>query len=89
MARKTRIWYPRAMYHVMCRGHRGQAIFVDNEDRRVFLNRLLHAISDHSCNIPGSINWIENAGGREITPEEILKIASRYRSYYGEEGGVT
>ena len=51
MARKTRIWYPGAMYHVMCRGHRGQAIFLDNEDRRVFLNRLLHAIRDHSCNI--------------------------------------
>lgn len=31
----------------------------------------------------------KKAGGREVTPEEILKIASRYRSYYGEEGGVT
>lgn len=28
-------------------------------------------------------------GGREITPEEVLKIAKRYRNYHGEDGGVT
>jgi pyruvate formate lyase activating enzyme len=28
-------------------------------------------------------------GGREVTPQRILEIAGRYKSYYGEEGGVT
>lgn len=27
--------------------------------------------------------------GKEITPEEVLKIATRYRNYHGEDGGVT
>ena len=51
MARKPRIWFPGAIYHVMCRGHRGQAIFVDDEDRRVYLDRLLRAVNDHGCSI--------------------------------------
>lgn len=29
------------------------------------------------------------SGGKEVTPEEILKIATRYRNYHGEDGGVT
>ncbi len=28
-------------------------------------------------------------GGREISPEEILATARRYKTYYGKEGGVT
>ena len=28
-------------------------------------------------------------GGQLLTPEEVLKTVERYRSYYGEEGGVT
>jgi pyruvate formate lyase activating enzyme len=29
------------------------------------------------------------AGGEPYTPEQILEVAKRYRSYYGQEGGVT
>jgi hypothetical protein len=32
MARPLRIQYPGAVYHVMARGSRGQAIFGDNTD---------------------------------------------------------
>jgi REP element-mobilizing transposase RayT len=37
MARSIRIEYPGAFYHVMARGNRREAIFLDEEDRRFFL----------------------------------------------------
>jgi putative transposase len=40
MARPLRIEYPGAAYHVMARGHRGQAIFRDDGDRLRFLETL-------------------------------------------------
>ena len=40
MARPLRIQYPGAVYHVMARGSRGQAIFAGNTDRKVFLETL-------------------------------------------------
>ena len=38
------------------------------------------------CHNPDTLKRV---GGQEVTPQRILEIASRYRSYYGEEGGVT
>lgn len=40
MARSLRIEYEGAHYHVMARGNRGEAIFLDDEDRRFFLGTL-------------------------------------------------
>jgi putative transposase len=40
MARKLRIQYPGAVYHVMNRGDRQEAIFRDDHDRRCFLETL-------------------------------------------------
>ena len=40
MARKLRVQYPGAMYHVMNRGDRREAIFTDAEDRKRFLQTL-------------------------------------------------
>ena len=40
MARKLRIQYPGAIYHVMNRGGRREAIFGDDEDRHRFLETL-------------------------------------------------
>jgi len=37
MARKLRVEYPGAIYHVMNRGDRREDIFRDDEDRRRFL----------------------------------------------------
>ena len=37
MARKKRIWYPGATYHVMNRGNRRTPIFADHEDYLAFL----------------------------------------------------
>lgn len=43
MARKLRIQYPGAIYHVMNRGDRREAIFEDDQDRRSFLATLAEA----------------------------------------------
>jgi len=43
MARKLRIQYPGAMYHVMNRGDRREAIFADDEDRQRLLETLTEA----------------------------------------------
>jgi REP-associated tyrosine transposase len=40
MARKLRIEYPGALYHVMNRGDRREAIFKDDKDRELFLETL-------------------------------------------------
>ena len=40
MARKLRIQYPGAIYHVMNRGDRREAIFADDQDRQRFLETL-------------------------------------------------
>lgn len=38
------------------------------------------------CHNPDTINL---QGGEQVTPKDILDIARRYRTYHGEEGGVT
>ena len=43
MARKLRVQYAGAIYHVMNRGDRREAIFVDDDDRRLFLDTLSEA----------------------------------------------
>ncbi|MCF6313084.1 MAG: transposase [Verrucomicrobiales bacterium] len=40
MARKARIEYPGAAYHIMSRGNRGADIFIDDDDRLLFLKAL-------------------------------------------------
>lgn len=40
MARPLRISYPHAFYHVTCRGNERKAIFKDDQDRTVFLEKL-------------------------------------------------
>jgi len=43
MARSVRIEFPGAFYHVMARGNRREAIFLDDDDRRFFLQCLAEA----------------------------------------------
>ena len=40
MARKVRVWWPGATYHVMCRGNHQHEIYRDDEDREVYLSVL-------------------------------------------------
>src|ERR1017187_4495725 len=43
MARKLRVEYPGAVYHVMNRGDRREAIFRDDKDRQMFVSTLAEA----------------------------------------------
>jgi REP element-mobilizing transposase RayT len=43
MARKLRLEYPGAIYHVMNRGDHREAIFLDDSDRHRFLETLAEA----------------------------------------------
>ena len=43
MGRKLRVEYPGAIYHVMNRGDRREAIFRNDEDRKLFLSTLVEA----------------------------------------------
>ena len=40
MARKLRVQYPGAVYHVMNRGDRRELIYADDQDRLLFLDTL-------------------------------------------------
>jgi len=40
MPRKHRIWYPGAVYHIMCRGNHRHDIFRDEDDRLFYLTTL-------------------------------------------------
>jgi putative transposase len=51
MPRQVRIEFEGAVYHVMCRGNRQEAIFVDAEDREVFLRTLSEAGHKHGWGI--------------------------------------
>jgi REP element-mobilizing transposase RayT len=43
MARKSRIEYCGATYHVMARGNQGRDIYRDEQDRRLWLHTLAEA----------------------------------------------
>lgn len=53
MPRKPRIEYAGAVYHVMSRGNRQEAIFRDNKDREIFLDTL-----EEACDKTG---WVVHA----------------------------
>jgi hypothetical protein len=52
VARKLRLQYAGAIYHVMNRGDRREAIFLDDKDRHTFLETLAEAF--RSPGRPGS-----------------------------------
>ena len=47
MARQLRIQFPGAMYHAMARGNARQIIFIDDDDRRLFLEELWKVCEHH------------------------------------------
>ena len=44
MARKARVQFEGATYHVMCRGNHQEPVFKDNKDHEVFLDTLGEAV---------------------------------------------
>jgi len=50
MSRPLRILYPGAYYHITCRGNERKEIFSNDEDRKLFLDKLL--LSSNIFNVP-------------------------------------
>ena len=38
MARKPRVEYPGALYHIMCRGNNGEYVLKEDEDKTIYLD---------------------------------------------------
>ena len=51
MARKLRIQYPGAIYHVMNRGDHQEVIFCDDDDRQLFLSTLAEGCQKTSFHV--------------------------------------
>lgn len=86
MARKKRVWYPGATYHVMSRGNRRNAIFADRSDYLRFLEYLLKIREKHSY-ILHSLCLMTNHFhiAIETVDDELWKIMQKILSLYAEE----
>ncbi|WP_026494258.1 transposase [Butyrivibrio sp. WCD3002] len=91
MARKKRIWYPGATYHVMSRGNRRNSIFKDEWDYGMFMECLksvkeqydfkIHSI----CLMTNHFHMIVETGGTEIWKimhKLLLSYAATYNMKY-------
>ena len=65
MARKLRIQYPGAMYHVMNRGDHQERIFWDDEDRKVFLATLAEVCDKTRWQV--HIPWDQPGAGAQFS----------------------
>ena len=83
MARKNRIWYPGAIYHVMNRGNRKESIFRDNEDYLLFLQKVKEVKSIYPCKIH-ALCLMPNHFHLELETEDVEpgKIMSKLLSTY-------
>ena len=86
MARKKRIWYPGATYHVMSRGDRRAAIFADRYDYILFLGYILKIREKHPFKVH-SICLMTNHFHMAIETgeDELWKIMQKILSVYAEE----
>src|SRR5690606_31507184 len=72
MAKKKRVWYPGAVYHIMSRGNRRSDIFRDEEDYIVYLGILEQAMERYSyvlytyCLMTNHVHLQVETGNTEI-----------------------
>ncbi|RKQ34268.1 transposase [Oceanobacillus halophilus] len=89
MARKLRVWYPGAMFHITSRGNRRAAIFYDENDQRAYFDILeqariyypfhLHAYCLMTNHIHLQLETINHH------PKDIMKMLnSRYALYFNK-----
>ncbi|WP_068675247.1 transposase [Oceanobacillus sp. Castelsardo] len=89
MARKLRVWYPGAMYHITSRGNRRAALFYDESDKQSYLKILeearfyypfhLHAYCLMTNHIHLQLETVDHH------PQHIMKMLnSRYALYFNK-----
>lgn len=86
MARKRRVWYPGAIYHVMSRGNRKKNIFEDVEDYVRFLDMVQDAQEMYGYTVH-AICLMTNHFHIEIETSEVAlsRIMQRIKSLYAED----
>lgn len=90
MARKARVWWPGACYHIMCRGNHRHDIFRDDEDREVYISILRQVKASqpyilHSyCLMTNHVHLqIET---KDIAPGTIMKMINmKYAIYFNKK----
>ena len=55
MARPLRVQYPNAVYHITCRGNEQKPIFRDDEDRSIFLKKLIESMDIYAVKLHGYV----------------------------------
>ncbi|MCQ6276821.1 transposase [Bacillus sp. V3B] len=87
MARKNRVWFPGAKYHITSRGIRKYPLFYDDHDHLKYLDLLAEAIEHYPfhlqtyCLMTNHIHLqLESV---EITPSQIMKdLHTKYAKYF-------
>lgn len=90
MARKARVWWPGACYHIMCRGNHRHDIFRDDEDKEVYRSilgqvKLTHPYILHSyCLMTNHVHLqIET---KDLAPGPIMKMINmKYAIYFNKK----
>jgi putative transposase len=78
MARSIRIEFEGAVYHVMARGNRREPIFLDEEDRRIFLKTLGEACAMTGWRIPAWVLMSNHYHLMVRTPEANLVAGMKW-----------
>lgn len=94
MARKVRIWFPGAIYHITARGNRRDCIFYDFRDYQSYMNLLNSCMKDfpftiHAyCLMSNHIHLLLET--MKEPPSSIIKfIHSRYAIYFNKRHELT
>lgn len=94
IARKKRIWYPGAVYHVMERGIRRKEIYKDDIDYQVFMAIMKYAIEKNEsvvhayCMMTNHFHILLETSGKE--PGRFMKhLASSYAIYFNRKYSYT
>jgi putative transposase len=88
MARLPRLFIPRQPQHVILRGNNRQAIFVDDEDRRVFHDRLRDAarangLAIHAwCMMPNHLHLVATPSDERSLPATLQAVGRYYVLYF-------
>ena len=86
MARKKRVWFPGATYHVMSRGNRRNAIFADRSDYLWFLEYILRIKEKHPFKVHSLCLMTNHFHvALETMDVELWKIMQKILSVYAEE----
>ena len=85
MARRPRIEYPGALYHVMVRGNQGQNIFRDDQDRTKYIVLLKNCKKAYSFRIYAFVlmrNHLLMETGRVPLSRIMQRLSSGYAQYF-------